>query len=150
MLGAFKLPVTIKLPEIIALPVKGNGATYPVKCDAVTAYEADVAVFAKEAVVENELDTAVDELTANELVTLYDPDVLKDELTAADDDSAQEADVAEEALILYEALVELLANEADVENDAEPTKFPVKLPENDPVKLTFICLPCIKFNAIFS
>lgn len=81
-------PVTIKLPEIIALPVKGNGDTYPVKCDAVTAYEADVAVFAKEAVVENELDTAVEELTANELVTLYDPDVLKDELTAADDDSA--------------------------------------------------------------
>jgi hypothetical protein len=40
--GPVKLvePVTIKDPEIIALPVYGNGDIYPVKYDAVAAYEA--------------------------------------------------------------------------------------------------------------
>jgi hypothetical protein len=40
------VPVTSKLPEIIAEPVNGKGETYPSKYEAVKAYDAVVAFMA--------------------------------------------------------------------------------------------------------
>jgi len=98
----FVEPVTVKLPDIIALPVNGKGDTYPDRYDAVRAKDADVA--------------------CDELI-----DVLAKELLVAKDE-----------------LIALLAQ------DEVPIRFPVKLPEKDPVRFAFICFPCINFNAIVS
>ena len=55
------LPVTAKLPDMIAEPVYGNGSTPPITWEADTAYEADVA------------DVAKDEDTAFEAVPCKEP-----------------------------------------------------------------------------